>query len=75
MNRRNFIAFASLSAFMSYAKAGAWESDSFDNDEALDWADQCAQSKGTSLISATLNAALINGYLEAPACSAAIAAK
>lgn len=74
MSRRDFIVFATLSAFVPYAKAGAWDSGSFDNDDALDWAAQCARSKGASLISATLSAALIEGYLEAPECSAAVAA-
>ncbi|MDO6388457.1 DUF4259 domain-containing protein [Uliginosibacterium sp. 31-12] len=74
MNRRNFVALAALSAFMPFAKAGAWDSGSFDNDDALDWAGQCIKSKGSSLLSATLNAALVDGYLEAPECSAAVAA-
>lgn len=74
MNRRDFLALTALSAFIPCAKAGAWKSGSFDNDDALDWAGQCARSKGTSLISATLNAALVDGYLEAPECSAAVAA-
>jgi hypothetical protein len=74
MNRRDFLVLASLSAFMPYARAGAWESGSFDNDDALDWAGECARSKGPSLISTALNAALVAGYLEAPECSAAVAA-
>lgn len=74
MNRRKFVALAALTTFLSFAKAGAWESGSFDNDDALDWAGQCVRSKGTSLISATLTAALADGYLEAPECSAAVAA-
>ena len=74
MNRRDFLALAALSAFVPCAKAGAWEAGSFDNDDALDWASQCARSKGISLISATLNAALTKNYLEAPECSAAVAA-
>ncbi|HEY6095007.1 MAG TPA: DUF4259 domain-containing protein [Gallionellaceae bacterium] len=74
MNRRDFLTLAVLSAFIPYAKAGAWESGSFDNDDALDWVGQCVRSKGSSLISATLNAALTDGYLEAPECSAAVAA-
>lgn len=74
MNRRDFIGFAALSAFIPCAKAGAWESGSFDNDDALDWVGECIRSKGASLISATLSAALVDGYLEAPKCSAAVAA-
>lgn len=74
MNRRDFVVLAALTAFIPGARAGAWESGSFDNDDALDWASQCARSKGASLILTTLNAALVDGYLEAPECSAAIAA-
>ena len=74
MNRRNFVILAALSAFMPFAKAGTWGSGSFDNDDALDWAGECVRSKGTSLISETLSAALVDGYLEAPECSAAVAA-
>ena len=46
MNRRDFVVFAALTAFIPYAKAGAWESGSFDNDDAPDWAGQCVESKG-----------------------------
>lgn len=74
MNRREFLALAALSAFIPYAKAGAWESGSFDNDDALDWSAQCVRSRGTTLISPTLSAALIDGYLETPECSVAVAA-
>ena len=74
MNRRDFLTLATLLAFIPNAKAGAWESGSFDNDDALDWAGQCVRSKGASFISATLNVALADGYLEAPECSAAVAA-
>lgn len=74
MNRRDFVVLAVLTALIPRARAGAWESGSFDNDDALDWASQCANSKGASLVSATLNAAQVDGYLEAPECSAAVAA-
>lgn len=56
------------------AKAGAWGSASFDNDDALDWVAQCVKSKGAALVASTLGAALADGYLEAPECSAAVAA-
>ena len=74
MNRRNFLVLATLSAFIPIVNAGTWESGSFDNDDALDWANQCIKSKGTSLILSTLNAALGSSYLEVPECSAAVAA-
>ncbi len=74
MNRRNFLSLAVLFAIVPYAKAGAWESGSFDNDDALDWVSQCVRSNGSTHIFATLNTALTNGYLEAPECSAAVAA-
>ncbi|WP_082567805.1 DUF4259 domain-containing protein [Pelomonas sp. Root1217] len=74
MNRRDLILLAATSAFVSQARAGAWESDSFSNDDAMDWASQCARSKGPKFISVALNAALADGYLEAPECSMAVAA-
>jgi hypothetical protein len=74
VNRRDFLFLTALAAFIPDAKAGAWESGSFDNDDALDWAGQCVWSKDSSLISVTLNAALVDGYLEAPECSSAVAA-
>ena len=74
MNRRNFIVLAALSSFTPFAKAGAWDSGSFNNDDALDWAGQCVRSNGASLISATLYAALADSYLEALECSSTVAA-
>jgi len=74
MNRRNFLALTALSTFIPNAKAGAWDSGSFDNDDALDWVSQCVKSKGSSLILSTLNSAVVSEYIEAPECSAAIAA-
>jgi hypothetical protein len=74
MNRRDFIALAALSALIPLAKASASEAGSFDNDDALEWAHQCAQSRGNALIYATLNTALQDGYLEARDGAAAVAA-
>jgi hypothetical protein len=74
MNRRDFVILGLCSTFISSAKAGAWESGSFDNDDALDWANECARSTGATFVSSTLNAALKNGYIEVPESSAAIAA-
>ena len=74
MKRRDFVLLLMLSAIAPLAKAGAWESGSFDNDDAQDWAAQCARSKGSVFVSSTLSAVLAEGYVEAPECSAAIAA-
>ena len=74
MNRRDFVVLATLSTLIPYAKAGAWDSGSFDNDDALDWVAQCVRSKGAVFISATLKASRADSYLEAPECSAAVAA-
>jgi hypothetical protein len=74
MNRREFVLLAVTAAVTSLVRAGAWESDSFDNDDALDWASQCARSDGPAFVSVALNAALADGYLEAPECSMAVAA-
>ena len=74
MNRRNFLALTILSASIPSANAGAWDSGSFDNDDALDWVNQCVRSTGTSFILSTLKVALGGDYLEAPECSAAVAA-
>lgn len=74
MNRRDLLALVFLSTLIPYAKAGVWESGSFDNDDALDWAGQCVRSTGAAFISKTLDGAQIDKYLEAPECSAAIAA-
>lgn len=56
------------------ASAGAWESGSFDNDDAMDWVATCARSSGTSAIGKTLEMSLESAYLEAPEASEAIAA-
>lgn len=55
---------------------GAWETGSFDNDDALDWLFDLEDSADTSVISAALQDVLGKGddYLEAPECSVAIAA-
>jgi len=74
MNRRDLMLLAATSAFVSQAVAGAWESDSFSNNDAKDWASQCAASKGPKFVLAALHAALADGYLEVPECSMAVAA-
>lgn len=74
MNRRDLILLAVAAAYMSQARAGAWESDSFGNDDAMDWANQCASSNGPKFIAVSLDAALSDGYLEAPESFVAVAA-
>jgi hypothetical protein len=54
---------------------GAWGSGSFDNDDALDWVNDPEGSEGIAAIEPALQAVLDeSGYLEAPECSAALAA-
>lgn len=55
---------------------GAWETGSFDNDDALDWLFDLEDSADTSVISAALQDVLGKGddYLEVPECSVGIAA-
>jgi hypothetical protein len=54
--------------------AGAWGTGSFENDDALDWAQGFEAKPSMSAIVAALEAATGTGYLEAPEGSAAIAA-
>jgi hypothetical protein len=54
--------------------AGAWGEGPFDNDDALDWATECAASKDVAFIETTLRSVMKERYVEAPAGSAAIAA-
>ena len=56
------------------AHAGAWGEGSFENDDALDWATECSDSKDTAPVARALNAVLKSEYIEAPEASAAIAA-
>lgn len=73
MNRRHLL-IGLVVGTPAIATAGAWESGSFDNDDAMDWVAECTRSKGTGALVAALNAALKPGYLEAPEASSAIAA-
>ncbi len=57
------------------ALAGAWDTGSFDNDDALDWVWELSESSDLSVVEQALNAAAnSSGYLEAPTASMAIAA-
>ena len=57
------------------ALAGAWDTGSFDNDDALDWIWELSESNDLTVVKDTLHAAAnSSGYLEAPTASTAIAA-
>ena len=57
------------------ALAGAWDTGSFDNDDALDWIWELSESNDLTVVKDTLDAAAnSSGYLEAPTASTAIAA-
>src|SRR5258708_2687967 len=56
---------------------GAWGSDSFENDDALDWLDDFCDAPEQALILNTLSTVVevdASEYLEAPNCSVGIAA-
>lgn len=60
---------------MSSAFAGAWGYKSFENDDALDWVANDLKSTLQGAVQNAIGAIVRNkGYLEAPECSAAIAA-
>lgn len=65
---------AILSFLPFLAAAGAWNSGSFDNDDALDWVTDCTRTTGANAISSALKDAIKSKYLEAPEASYAIAA-
>lgn len=59
----------------SSAFAGAWDTGSFDNDDALDWVWELSESDDLSVVEDALqSAAVASDYLEAPTASMAIAA-
>lgn len=74
MKRRDLVLFGLIATVVPLAQAGAWDSGSFDNDDAQDWVAQCIRSKGATRIATALEAALSDGYIDAPECSAAVAA-
>ena len=53
---------------------GAWGIGNFDNDDAADWVYELADSDGTDVLVAALEQATSEGYLEAHAGCAALAA-
>jgi hypothetical protein len=54
--------------------AGAWGPGSFENDDALDWVDQCVQSRRAELVAATFRAVLQGRTVDAPEAAMAVAA-
>jgi hypothetical protein len=74
---RPLLLLALLSLLCPVAFAGAFGHGSFQNDDALDWVENELKESGMRAIQTALNAVLrmpAGDYLEAPACSAAIAA-
>ncbi len=61
-------------ALCSNIFAGAWGTGSFENDDALDWADELERVGSHAVIFTTLTTAVQASYLEAPEGSAALAA-
>ncbi|MGH8016845.1 MAG: DUF4259 domain-containing protein [Opitutaceae bacterium] len=53
---------------------GAWGLDSFENDDALDWVQNELEPLGEEAIDSAISAVLVEGYLDAPECSSAVAA-
>jgi hypothetical protein len=60
--------------FAGFVHAGAWGTGSFDNDDALDWADECTRSTSVASLVTAFDAAVRNKYVEAPDGSRAVAA-
>src|SRR5262245_36719927 len=48
---------------------GAWETGSFDNDDALDWLVELSESSDLALIAQALHPEEFEGYLEAAECA------
>lgn len=71
---RRYLLMSLVLALPLCASAGAWESGSFDNDDAMDWVAMCARSSGASVVGKALEKSLKPAYLEAPEASEAIAA-
>jgi len=77
MLRKLLLAAILVSISTARAWAGAYGTGSFENDDALNWADHCSRSVGTAVVVNALEGALsvrAKLYLEAPQASAAIAA-
>lgn len=71
--KRLAVALALVVAFTG-AHAGAWGDGSFENDDAMDWVNECVRAASPGLVKATLDRVLAADVVEAPDASAAIAA-
>jgi len=56
------------------ARAGAWGSGSFENDDALEWVADCVRTSGGSSVATALTRVADARYMEAPEASVAVAA-
>ena len=56
------------------AHAGAWSDGSFDNDDAMDWVNDCVHATSPGVVKAAFDRVLNAEVVEAPDASAAIAA-
>ena len=56
------------------AHAGAWGDGSFENDDAMDWVNDCVHATSAAVVKAALDSVLAADVVEAPDASAAIAA-
>jgi hypothetical protein len=71
--KRFFLAIAAL-VTSAACLAGTWGSGSFENDDALDWVQQCAESKSPGVVASALQAALKPGAIDATEGAIAVAA-
>ena len=73
--RMNRLAIALLVAMLATsAYAGSWGSGSFENDDALDWANQCVNGSGAQPLIAVFDRVKSSQVVEAPDGASAIAA-
>jgi hypothetical protein len=72
--RSSLVLGLSLAFFLKFAVAGAWGTGSFDNDDALDWLNNCARLGALKAVTGALANVSKPGYIEAPEASSAIAA-
>jgi len=71
---RILIAFALCMVLSSPACAGAWGTGSFENDDALDWINECTGSQGKAALAAALEGALSADVVDAPEGATVVAA-
>jgi len=63
-----------LALVLTGAHAGAWGDGSFDNDDAMDWVNDCVRATSPEVVKAAFDRVLSAEVVEAPDASAAIAA-